>query len=256
MRLDEFSQAPVADQKCEQLPVRPCLGHMNKPKIKVSVVSDVVCPWCYIGKRRLERAIEKVSDKYDFEIEYLPFELNPQIPTEGLDQKAYLTQKFGGPGRYNEITSHVTGVAAQEGISFDFNAQKISPNTRKAHRIVQLAKEEGKQAQAVESFYRAYFTDGVDLSKDENLVSIASEAGLDAAKIALFLQSDTGSTEVQMAEQQLQQLGISGVPFYIIDNKYGVSGAQPTDTFIKAFEEISSAPVADGEGCDVNGKNC
>lgn len=229
---------------------------MNKPKIKISVVSDVVCPWCYIGKRRLENAIEKVADKYDFEVEYLPFELNPQIPVEGLDQKEYLTQKFGGAGRYDEITGHVTGIAAREGITFNFDAQKKSPNTRKAHRIIQLAKENGKQVQAVEAFYRAYFTNGVDLSKDENLISVAAATGLDAEKIALFLQSDTGSAEVQMAEQQLQQLGISGVPFYIIDNKYGVSGAQPADTFIKAFEEISSAPVSGGEACDIDGKNC
>jgi predicted DsbA family dithiol-disulfide isomerase len=229
---------------------------MNKPVIKIGVVSDVVCPWCYIGKRRLEKAMDKLSEKFDFEIEYFPYELNPQMPAEGLDQKDYLIKKFGGETRFQQLTGHVTDVAAQEGLKFDYTSQKISPNTRAAHRLIQLAKEDGLQLPMVEAMFKAYFSDGVDLSKQENLVAIASQAGMDRSKAELFLQSTTGVAEVEMAEVELQKLGISGVPFYIIDNKYGISGAQAPETFMKAFEEIGANVTSQGEACDIEAQNC
>src|SRR5688572_22315651 len=114
-----------------------------KPVIKIDVVSDVVCPWCYIGKRRLEKAIDQLSPDYTFEIEYHPFELNPNTPSEGVNQKEYLTEKFGSEDRYHQITAHTTQVAAQEGLSFNFDKQRVSPNTRLMHSIIQLAKLEG-----------------------------------------------------------------------------------------------------------------
>jgi predicted DsbA family dithiol-disulfide isomerase len=233
---------------------------MSKLKIKIGVVSDIVCPWCYIGKRRLEKAMEQLSDRFDFEVEYFPFELNPHMPASGADQKQYLTDKFGSEERYRQLTGNVTTVAAQEGITFNYTAQKKSPNTRNAHRLIQLAKEDGKHLQLVEALFKAYFTEGTDLTQAENLAGIAAAAGMDKQKVALFLQSNTGVVEVEMAERELQQLGISGVPFYVVDNKYGISGAQPSEAFIKAFEEIALAePVAgegNGEACDVEGENC
>jgi predicted DsbA family dithiol-disulfide isomerase len=229
---------------------------MSKPVVKINVISDVVCPWCYIGKRRLEGAMNKLSDKFDFEVEYFPFELNPQIPTEGLNQKEYLTNKFGGEQRYNQLTAHVTNVASQEGLIFDYGAQHVSPNTRNAHRLIQFAKEDGLHLKLVERLFKAFFTDGVDLSKNDNLAQIAAEVGMNKEKVELFLNSTTGAIEVEMAEQELSRMGISGVPFYIINNKYGVSGAQQTDAFVKAFEEIAKAEVSAGEACDVDGTNC
>jgi predicted DsbA family dithiol-disulfide isomerase len=232
---------------------------MNKPVIKINVVSDVVCPWCYIGKRRLEKAIDKLSDKYDFDIEYLPFELNPEMPKDGVDQKEYLSKKFGGEVRYKQITEHTASVAASEGLTFSFDRQKVSPNTRNAHRLIQLAKSYEKQGALTEAFFKAYFTDGVDLSNVDNLVAIAKSCGLNEQEVRNLLQSETGTVEVEMTERQLQQLGISGVPFYIIDSKVGISGAQPPEAFIKAFEEIT-LPIApgtgDAEACDVEKKNC
>lgn len=230
---------------------------MNKQTIKIGVVSDVVCPWCYIGKRRIETAMNKLSDQFNFEVEYFPFELNPQMPVEGVNQKEHLTKKFGSEERYDQLTSHVANIASQEGLSFNMEDQKVSPNTRAAHRLIQLAKEDGKQLQLVESFFKAYFTDGIDLSKNENLVKLATDAGMDKEKVELFLQSSTGAVEVEMAEQELSKLGISGVPFYIINNKYGISGAQQSEAFIKAFEEIGTPKefVSDG-ACDVDGTNC
>lgn len=229
---------------------------MTKPKIKIDIVSDVVCPWCYIGKRRIERAMNSVSDQYDFEIEYHPFELNPQMPAEGVNQKQYLSDKFGGEDRYDKITANTTAVAAQEGLNFDFNKQKVSPNTREAHRIIQFAKQEGKQPQVKEAFMKAYFEQGVDLSKKENLISVAVDAGLSKDAVEKLLSTNEGLAEIALAEQELQKLGISGVPFYIINNKYGVSGAQASETFRKAFEDISKQVITSGEACDVDQKNC
>src|SRR6218665_489749 len=111
-----------------------------KQKIKVDIVSDVVCPWCYIGKRRLEKAMGELSSEYDFDVEYHPFELNPGVPAEGLNQREYLVDKFGSEDRYDQITANTTQVAASEGLDFHFEKQAISPNTRKAHVLLQLAK--------------------------------------------------------------------------------------------------------------------
>lgn len=217
---------------------------MRKQKIKIDVVSDVVCPWCYIGKRRLEKAVQSLSDKYDFDITYHPFELNPHIPATGLNQKEYLTNKFGGEERYNQITGHVTRIAAEEGLTFNFQKQAVSPNTRNAHRIIQWAKAFNKQLEVKEAMMKAYFTDGVDLSKPENLASIAQTVGLNKSEVEAILQSSTGFAEVEQAEKEMQKLGITGVPFYIIQNKYGLSGAQPSATFIEAIEEAAVKQVA------------
>ena len=229
---------------------------MNKPKIKIDVVSDVVCPWCYIGKRRLEKAMDELSGKYDFDVEFLPFELNPDMPEEGVNQKEYLSKKFGGEARYDQITSHTSGVAATEGLKFDFSKQNVSPNTRNAHRIIFSAKAEGKQPEVNEAFMKAYFEEGIDLSKKENLIAVAAKSGLDSSKVKTLLDSDTALVEVQHAEQINHQRGISGVPFFIINNKYGVSGAQPTEAFVKMLSEVGSEVSLQGETCDVDSKDC
>ncbi|HYG03751.1 MAG TPA: DsbA family oxidoreductase [Chryseosolibacter sp.] len=227
-----------------------------KPKIKIAVVSDVVCPWCYIGKRRLEEAVKEVEQDFEFEIAYYPFELNPDIPKEGINQRDYLTKKFGGQEQYRVTTANVSKVAATEGLAFDFEKQLVSPNTRDAHRLILFANQEGKQARVVEGLFKAYFTDGVDLTKIENLLSIAELSGLDRGRTELFLNSSTGNAEVAAAEKELSQMGISGVPFYIINDQYGISGAQPKETFIRAFQNIATAKASQGEACDVDGSNC
>jgi predicted DsbA family dithiol-disulfide isomerase len=229
---------------------------LNKPTVKIDVVSDVVCPWCYVGKRRLEKAIDELSAKYSFDVTYHPFELNPQMPEQGSDQRQYLTNKFGSAERYDQITKHVTEVAATEGLTFDFNKQRVSPNTRNAHRVIELAKQEAKQLEMKEAFMKAYFTDGVDLSKNGNLVSVAVSVGLSKEKVENLLSTEEGLVEVELAEKEMQKLGITGVPFYIIDNKYGISGAQPSETFKQAIEEIGAKLQLSGEACGVDGENC
>ncbi|HEY8937826.1 MAG TPA: DsbA family oxidoreductase [Cyclobacteriaceae bacterium] len=229
---------------------------MQKPKIKIDIVSDVVCPWCYIGKRRLEKAVDQLKDKYEFELEYHPFELNPAMPAQGVNQKEYLSDKFGGEERYNQITDHTTGVAAKEGLAFNFQKQITSPNTRASHTIIQLAKEEGVQLPVMEAFFKAYFTDGVDLSKNENIIAVAVAAGLQREVVEKRLADDSAKALIVAEEKELNKLGITGVPFYIIDNKYGISGAQNAETFIKAFEEIRAPLLTSAEACDIDGKNC
>lgn len=209
-------------------------------KIKVDIVSDIVCPWCYIGKRRIELAIELLKHELEFEVTYLPFELNPDMPKNGRNQKEYLTEKFGGESQYQRLTQHVTNVAKEEGLVFDYERQQISPNTRDAHRLIWIAKEEGLQSQVKEVLMDAYFAKGEDLSSSDTLIRLASEAGLDRTKADKLIQSEEGITEVAYLEQLNQQRGIRGVPFYIVNDKYGISGAQPTATFVAAFREISN----------------
>jgi predicted DsbA family dithiol-disulfide isomerase len=231
-----------------------------KPLLKISVVSDVVCPWCYIGKRRLEKAMDKLSDRFRFEVEYFPFELNPDTSVSGVDQKSFLINKFGGEDRYNQITGHVANVASGEGLVFNFQDQKTLPNTRDAHRLIQWARNEHKQILLVEALFKGYFTHGIDLSQRKNLVALAGSVGLNETEAIEVLENEVGLAEIEMTTNKLQQSGITGVPFYIVENKFGISGAQPTSSFIQAFEEIASAaslPVPNnGEACDVDDKNC
>jgi predicted DsbA family dithiol-disulfide isomerase len=211
---------------------------MNKPVIEIDVVSDVVCPWCFIGKRRLENALGQLADRYEFKVQYLPFELNPDLPTEGVNQYDYLTQKFGGEDRYQQVTAHVSRIAEEEGLHFDFEAQTTSPNTFEAHRILWFAGREGKQVELAEAFFKAYFEQGVDMSKAENLLEIATSVGLDRSAVESFLASADGKIEVRQLQSRNRQMGVTGVPFYIINKQYGLSGAQPTEVFVQTLNEI------------------
>lgn len=210
---------------------------MDKILLKIAVVSDVVCPWCYIGKRRLEQAMLLASDKFDFEVEYFPFELNPHMTAEGTDLRNYLCQKFGSETKYRELMDHVEKTAAREGLQFNLEAQRRYPNTRDIHRIILFAREQDRQLEVVEGFFRGYFIEGADLTQHETLLEIAENAGLDAGKIELLLQSNTGKLEIEMAEKELQDLGITSVPLFIVENRFAISGAQSVEAFEKAFEE-------------------
>ena len=186
------------------------------------------------------------SDRFEFEVEYFPFELNPHMPAEGADFKEYLCRKYGSESKFYELTEHIKKTAALEGLNFNLEAQEKSPNTRNAHRVILLAREQGKQAEVADALFRAYFIEGTDLTKNENLVSIAEDAGLDAERVGLLLQSDTGKLEIEMAEKELHDLGITSVPLFIIENKLAISGAQPVEAFTKAFEEACELSMANG----------
>ena len=213
---------------------------MSKRKIKVDVVSDVVCPWCYIGKRRLEKGSRLVEQEIDVEVNYLPFELNPNIPSTGADHKQYLSAKFGGDGRYDQLTAHVASIAKQEGLQFDFSKQKIMPNTLNAHRLIRLAGSYGVQSSVKDALMKAYFEDGVDLSSNENLIEVAVGAGLDRDVANKLFESSDDIDAIREMENLNHRRGISGVPFFIINNKYGVSGAQPAETIAQILRNVNA----------------
>jgi predicted DsbA family dithiol-disulfide isomerase len=230
---------------------------VNKLKIKVDVVSDVVCPWCYIGKRRLERAIQEVSSEVEVEVRHFPFELNANIPATGTDQKQYLGDKFGGTERFEQLTNHVASVARGEGLNFDFDKQNVMPNTLNAHRLIQLAAGSDIQDAVVEAFMKAYFQDGADLSKNENLINIAVAAGMNYDDAKALLEGNSDVTSIRQMEAMSQQRGISGVPFFIINDQYGVSGAQPTDTLASIFREVGKEiQQAEALSCEPDKKIC
>lgn len=231
-----------------------------KPYLKIDVVSDVVCPWCYIGKRRLEKAVEQLKDKYTFDIHYLPFQLAPETPVEGESNKERLVAKFGSEERYYQLLRQVSGVAAGEGLNFDLENQQIAPNTHRLHRVVLFAQQQGKQLELVEALFKAYFEDSVNLANDQEVIRLAESVGLLASDVQAILQSDAGTAEIDQLLYQNRLMGISGVPYYIINDKYAISGAQPTDLFLEALPEIAAkAPMqapAQGEACDVETGIC
>lgn len=212
---------------------------MEKNLISIGIVSDIVCPWCYIGKRRLKEAMSLASDRFAFEVEHIPFELNPHIPEEGTDYHQYLCGKFGSESKFEALTAHVKRIAAREQIVLNTEIQKTYPNTRNAHRVILMARETDKQEDVVEALFRAFFTDGVDLSKKENLIEIAANAGLDRDRVAALLDSNIGKVEIEIAEKELHDLGITSIPLFIINNKSAISGAQSVETFSRAFEETA-----------------
>ena len=214
---------------------------MEKTLLRIGIISDVVCPWCYIGKRRLEKAMTLTSDRFEFEKEYFPFELNPHIPEEGADYREYFCKKYGSDAKFQEVTAHVKKVAAAEGLEFNAEMQHRYPNTRNAHRVILMAREENRQDDVVEALFRAYFTEGFDLTKNENLIRIAVGAGMNGDKVDMLLQSNTGKVEIEIAETELQRLGITSVPLFIIQDKFPLSGAQSVEAFTKTFEEAAFA---------------
>src|SRR5436190_377116 len=211
---------------------------MTKPKVYIEVVSDVIWPWCYIGKRRMENAVQALKARFDFDIVYSPFELNPDMPSAGVDQKAFLAKKFGSDDRYAALTQNVTKIAASEGLHYDFERQHVIPNTRVLHRMISYARKERKQAEINEAFMKAYFEDGIDLSKTDNILGVCEKVGLEKSKAEIFLRSDEGLADVEAAELLNHERGISGVPFFVINGKYGISGAQQAEVLTSAFEEI------------------
>jgi predicted DsbA family dithiol-disulfide isomerase len=236
---------------------------MNKKiKIRVDVVSDIVCPWCYIGKRRLEKAIKytQSSDNVqveDIEIVYHPFQLDPSVPAEGIGFQTYMENRFGG--NFVDKFRQVEQAAETEGLSFDFANLPKSINTFTLHRILTVAEQDGIQSDVKEALMKAYFVDKVDLTSDENIVSIMANYGWDEAKTKEIIYSDIASDEVKEEMNYYRQLGVSGVPFFIFNQKYAISGAQPSDVFVEIIEKVAQElEVANVEGdvCDIDGESC
>lgn len=229
---------------------------MNKEKITVDIVSDVACPWCYVGKKKFEAALEQWNGT-PVEVTWHPYQLDPTLPKEGLTRDQYLTNKFGSVNAVSEMTDRLSSVGKEVGINFDFGEKWTAFNTLHLHQLLHVAGEEGFKAELKERFLKAYFEELTPLNDSEVLYSILSDFGWDPSKVDAIVNDEAIAKSVQAEIAHYQQLGVSGVPFFIINNKYGISGAQPTEAFLEALTSIDAMPtVADGESCEPGGGCC
>jgi len=214
---------------------------MAQPPINIDVVSDVVCPWCFIGKRRLEKAIA-LRPGVPVEVRWHPYFLNDWIPQEGMSRREYLTKKFGSPDRYVEIAQRVMAAAASEGLVYAVDKINRQPNTRDAHRLIRWADNVGRASAMKQRLMDYYFTQGADLSKRETLVQAAVSIGMAAADVRRALESDIDVAEVDQEAQAAKAAGIEGVPCFIFDHKFAVTGAQPAEALAAAIDRVVQMP--------------
>ncbi|GAB3949613.1 DsbA family oxidoreductase [Micromonospora vulcania] len=209
--------------------------------MEIEIYADVVCPWCYIGKRRLEQALATYDG--DVTVRYRPFQLDPSPVPEPRPLLEAMAGRFGGLDRARQMFAHVTEVAAGSGVRLDFDRAVIS-NTFDAHRLVAYANEHGRAGEMVEALYQAHFTQGVNLGSREALATVAGGIGLDAADVRRFLDSDEQTAEIAAELATAHELGITSVPTFILAGKYAVSGAQEVETLLAALTEVEQREAA------------
>jgi predicted DsbA family dithiol-disulfide isomerase len=207
--------------------------------LKIDIVSDVVCPWCYIGKRRIEDALA-LAPEVPVEVNWRPFFLNPWVPREGISRDAYLTTKFGSVEAYKGIAGRVVDAASAEGLVYRPDLVKRQPNTTDCHRLILWAEATGRAGEMKQRLMELYFRDGGDLTDTEVLVQAAADCGLDAADMRRRLASDEDVALVSGNAQEAAEKGISGVPTFVFAQKYAVSGAQPADMLARAIRQVSA----------------
>jgi predicted DsbA family dithiol-disulfide isomerase len=205
--------------------------------LTIDVISDVICPWCYIGKKRLARAIVAFEGPHAIRVHWLSYQLNPTMPKHGVSRKDYRIRKFGSWERSLELDARVVAVGETEGIDFAFDRIERTPNTVDAHRLIWLADQHGCQDGVVEALFRAYFTDGRDISNRQTLIDVVADAGLERRLAESVLNSNEGMDAIREAEELSRRFRVGGVPFFIINNGITLSGAQPPDVFVEAFRE-------------------
>jgi predicted DsbA family dithiol-disulfide isomerase len=205
--------------------------------ISTDVISDVICPWCFIGKRRLEKAIVAHGGKV--KVQWHPYQLNPTMPKEGVSRRDYRTKKFGSWERSQGLDARVVAVGREEGIDFVFDRIERTPNTLDAHRLIWLADEEGVQDAVVEALFLAYFTNGRDICNPQTLLDVVAEAGLDRSKCEAILNSDEGLEAIKETEELYRGHHLDGVPFFVINDKIMLTGAQQPETFLETFRQAS-----------------
>lgn len=208
--------------------------------IKLDIFSDPVCPWCYIGKANLDRALESAPD-HPFQIEWHPFQLNPGMPPEGVDRAEYLEAKFGGKAKAVEIYARVEQAARDAGLTIDFSTIKTMPNTLNAHRLIHWAGLEGRQTAIVSALFRAYWREGRDIGDLTTLADLAEAAGMDRTLTTRLLATDADVEELKARDIHARQRGVTGVPCFIIANQYVVSGAQPPQVWADVIAELRTS---------------
>jgi predicted DsbA family dithiol-disulfide isomerase len=206
----------------------------------IDIVADVICPWCFVGKRRLERALALRPD-LRVTLSWHAFELNPDLPSEGIPRALYLSARFGSSGSAERLSANVYAAGRRVGIGFAFERIQRTPNTLRAHRLIHLAAKDGRAEQVVEGLFRAYFIEGLDTGNIDTLAAIAVRAGLDRFEVRRYLTSEAGSGEVRAEEQRARRLGIHAVPYFILERGYSISGAQEPEVFLPLFDIAAGA---------------
>lgn len=220
--------------------------------IALDIFSDPICPWCHIGRAHLAAAIERTG-RNPFTLRWRMFRLNPDMPAEGMDRRAYLEGKFGGPAGAADVYGRIEDAATAAGLDVDFAAIQRTPNTLDAHRLVRWAEAEGTADAAAHQLFHRYFARGQDISEPAVLLEVAQSVGLDRDVTARLLTGDSDRAALESEETQARTMGISGVPCFIIDGKYVVQGAQPPETWVRIIEEIEAAVAAQGAVAGENG---
>jgi len=204
---------------------------------KLDIISDPICPWCYIGKTNLDRALE-ANPTHDFVIEWHPYQLNPEMPAGGMDRREYLETKFGGQKGAVDVYRQIEIAAEEVGLHLDFAGIKRTPSTLDAHRLIHWAGIEECQNAVVDRLFKAYFKEGRDISDASVLVRIASGAGMDGDMVRELLQGPSDADDIRARDADARHKGVSGVPCFVIEKQYVVNGAQPVEMWDKVIKEI------------------
>ncbi len=215
-------------------------------KVEVDVVSDIMCPWCYIGRKRLQSALDSLDD-IEVEVRWRPFQLDATLPPEGKDRQQYLEDKFGGPEQAREKYRQIEVAGKAEGIDFSFEKIAIAPNTLNAHRLIRWAANggEGAQQKMVDRLFEMFFEEGANLADLDVLIEAGTNIGMDRELLQSMLPSDADIQEVEKEVSHAQQMGIRGVPCFIINNKHAVMGAQPAETIAQAIRDAAAEEKVD-----------
>ncbi len=207
---------------------------------RLDIISDPVCPWCYVGAANLLRGLT-TRPSHPFALRWRPYRLNPDLPPEGMDRQAYLAAKFGGAENAARIYARVEAAAAEAGLDLDFGRIGRAPNTLDAHRVIHWAAVEGVQTRAAMALFRRYFEAGEDISDPEVLRGVADEAGMDGAAVARLLAGDTDRERVRAEAEEARAMGVDGVPTFLIGGRYVVTGAQPADLWARLAQDLEAA---------------
>lgn len=216
---------------------------MNRSQLKIDIVSDVVCPWCAIGYKKLSEAMTQMNEEVNFIVNWKPYELHPEIPAEGFDKKEYYKIKFGESSGSNDRFNFISDEGKKVGIEFNFNKSKNLPNTFLAHRLLWLCRSKNMQDTLAEALFHAYFTDGRDIGDQDELIEIASEYGLNREEIRKFFKTNIGHDEVLREENRAREMNIFSVPTYIFNKKYLLVGGQEPDTFVAYMKKVIEVEV-------------
>ncbi|MBN8631254.1 MAG: DsbA family oxidoreductase [Rhodobacterales bacterium] len=211
---------------------------MTRSAVRLDIFSDPVCPWCYVGKANLDRALA-AHPEHPFQTQWHPFQLNPEMPAEGMPKRAYLEAKFGGKARVDAMNERLREAARAAGVDLDPDRPPMMPNTLNAHRLIHWAGIEGLQSAVVAALMRAYWVEGRDIGDLDTLADIAGENGMDREATLRLLHSDADADDIAARDQDARHKGVTAVPTFLIAQQYVVSGAQPTETWDEVIAEIS-----------------